>query len=135
MSGIYINMEMPEDSDMIVIYSDGTARKYLSYTKVIIDEAKAISVSPHGRLIDVDALTISTAVPLDGKPYQYVHIDNIKAAPTIIPAEIISKNEIKIIDTKGKSNYDPKHRFVIQAEEDTGIQKEFMQNWHEDGEL
>lgn len=32
--GIYINMEIPEDSDMIVIYSDGTARKYLSYTNV-----------------------------------------------------------------------------------------------------
>lgn len=42
--GLYINMEMPKDSDMIVIYSDGTARKYLSYTKVIIDEAKAISI-------------------------------------------------------------------------------------------
>ena len=41
---------------------------------------------PHGNLIDADALTISTAVPLDSKPYQYVHIDNIKAAPIIIPA-------------------------------------------------
>lgn len=46
-----------------------------------------VPVPPHGRLIDADALTISTAVPLDGKPYQYVHIDNIKAAQTIIPAE------------------------------------------------
>lgn len=42
---------------------------------------------PHGRCIDADALTISTAVPLDGMPYQYVHIDNIKGAPTIIPAD------------------------------------------------
>ncbi len=47
---------------------------------------------PHGRLIDADKLPISTATPLDGKPYQYVHIDNIKAAPTIIPA---SKNFIE----------------------------------------
>ena len=46
-----------------------------------------VTVPPHGRCIDVDALTTSTAVPIDGKPYQYVHIDNIKAAPTIIPAE------------------------------------------------
>ena len=46
-----------------------------------------IPVPPHGRLIDADALTISTAVPLDGKPYQYVHIDNIKGAPTILEAE------------------------------------------------
>ena len=40
----------------------------------------------HGRLIDADALTISTAIPLDGKPYRYVHINNIENAPTIIPA-------------------------------------------------
>lgn len=46
-----------------------------------------VPVPPHGRTIDADALTISTAVPLDGKPYRYVHIDNIKAAPTIIPPE------------------------------------------------
>ena len=46
-----------------------------------------VHVPPHGRLIDADVLPISTNVPLDGKPYQYVHIDNIKAAPTIIPAE------------------------------------------------
>ena len=45
-----------------------------------------IPVQPHGDLIERDALTISTAVPLDGKPYQYVHIDSIKGAPTIIPA-------------------------------------------------
>ena len=51
------------------------------------DVFDVIPVSSHGRLIDADALTISTAVPLDGKSYQYVHIDNIKAAPTIIPAE------------------------------------------------
>ena len=41
----------------------------------------------HGRLIDADALTISTAIPLDGKPYRYVHINNIENAPTIIPAD------------------------------------------------
>ena len=41
----------------------------------------------------------------------------VKSAPTIIPAETTSENEIKIIDTKGKPNYDPKHRFVIPAEE------------------
>lgn len=51
------------------------------------DDCPLVAVPQHGRLIDADALVISTAVPLDGKPYQYVHIDNIKAAPTIIPAE------------------------------------------------
>lgn len=113
--GVYIDMEMPKSTILFCIHPDG---------KVFVDlegrwrEYKAILIQPHGRLIDADALAISTAVPIDGKPYQYVHIDNIKASPTIIPAEIISENEIKIIDTKGKSNYDPKRRFVIMTEED-----------------
>lgn len=89
MSGIYINMEMPEDSDMIVIYSDGTARKYLSYTRVIIDETKAIPVPPHGRLVDADALRADW---LENGENEYVYdtnafLDSIDAAPTIIPAE------------------------------------------------
>ena len=50
------------------------------------DDCPLVPIQPHGRLIDADALTISTTVPLDGKPYQYVHIDNIENAPTIIPA-------------------------------------------------
>ena len=45
-----------------------------------------VPIPPHGDLIDRNALTISTAVPLDGKSYQYVHIDNIKGASVIIPA-------------------------------------------------
>ena len=87
MSGIYIpGMEMPEDSDMIVIYSDGTTRKYLSYTKVIIDEAKAVTVPPHGRLIDADCCN----------DYFYEHMSDdmmiaamnaINEMPTIIPAD------------------------------------------------
>ena len=51
------------------------------------DDCPLVPVPPHGDLIDRDALTISTAVPLDGKPYQYVHIYNIKGAPTIISAD------------------------------------------------
>ena len=46
-----------------------------------------VPILPHGDLIERDKLAISTAVPLDEKPYQYVHIDNIKAAPVVIPAE------------------------------------------------
>lgn len=52
-----------------------------------LSDCPLVPIPPHGRCIDADALTISTAVPLDRKPYQYVHIDNIKGAPTIIPAE------------------------------------------------
>jgi hypothetical protein len=62
------------------------------YTVDGLLETPIVIIPPHGRLIDADALTISTAVPLDGKPYQYVHINNIKAAPTIIPAEEEKEN-------------------------------------------
>ena len=50
------------------------------------DNCPLVHVPEHGDLIDRDALKISTAAPLDGQPYQYIHIDNIKGAPTIIPA-------------------------------------------------
>lgn len=84
MSVLIRGMELPTTPVLFCIHPDG---------KVFADlegnwrEYKAVPVPPHGRLIDADALAISTAVPLDGKPYQYVHIDNIKAAPTIVPAE------------------------------------------------
>ena len=117
--GVYIDMDMPEDSDMIVIYADGTARKYLSYTKVIIDEVKVIPVPQHGRLIDAREMFLPFVVK--GQRSKRYHLGEkwelngaeirevIDSLPTIIPADIPTK-------------------------EDTGIQKEFMQNWHEEGE-
>jgi hypothetical protein len=57
---------------------------------MVVNDAKAVPVPEHGRLIDADALKISTAIPLDGKPYRYVHIDNIEDTPTIIPAEEVA---------------------------------------------
>lgn len=89
--GVYINMEMPKDKAVaVVIHPDGTAYTAEMFAGVCTEylaDCTAVQVPPHGRLIDADALTISTAVPLDGKPYQYVHIDNIKGAPTVIEAE------------------------------------------------
>lgn len=98
--GIYIkDMGMPTRCgrcDMCITEAGGDtdAHKECCITGAIIDnlgekmeDCPLVSIPPHGRCIDADALTISTAVPLDGKPYQYVHIDNIDDAPTIIPAE------------------------------------------------
>ena len=65
--------------------------EYMSYGEweaKRLDNCPLVSVPLHGDLIDRDALTISTAVPLDGKPYQYVHIDNVKGAPAVIKAEV-----------------------------------------------
>lgn len=93
--GVYINMEMPESCikcKLCVSYKcvpTGEIRwsDEFDYDSKRFENCPLVPVPEHGRLIDADALTISTAVPLDGKPYQYVHIDNIDAAPTIIPAE------------------------------------------------
>lgn len=84
MSGIYIPGAKIPDGDyvrVLMLHKDGTC------VDGIGNVFKVVPVPPHGRSIDADTLTTSMAIPLDGKPYQYVHIDNIKAAPTIIPAE------------------------------------------------
>ena len=60
---------------------------------VIKRHHRIISVQEHGDLIDRNALKISTAVPLDGKPYRYVHIDNIEDAPIVIPADPVKEVE------------------------------------------
>ncbi len=87
--GLYIpDLRLPSDGDFelwIAVRKDGSFA-YNVRGGWQDGKQKAVPVPPHGRLIDADALTISTAVPLDEKPYQYDHIDNIKAAPTIIPA-------------------------------------------------
>ena len=95
---IYIKdmkMPTPKLTNMVTVYDAYVLVNPNGYATIVVDnedgldsiEYPLISISPHGDLIDRDMLTISTAVPLDGKPYQYVHLDNIKAAPVVIPAE------------------------------------------------
>ena len=86
--GIYIKgMEMPTDGFItITVTSDGrvlgNSKKISGVFKYLDNEdiAIAVSVPPHGRLIDADALC-------EGR----VSNDNVvicaKAAPTVIPAE------------------------------------------------
>lgn len=92
MSGIYIpGMEMPTDSHptWIVLHSDGT----VEYNEVSQSNPvgwntliqAAIPVPDHGRLIDADALIREHALTkFDWS--DAVDVDDIKAAPTIIPA-------------------------------------------------
>lgn len=56
--GVYIDMEMPKDVTLLAISPDGTVdiisgQPDLSWKTL---KHKAISVPPHGRLIDADAL-------------------------------------------------------------------------------
>ena len=91
--GLYIpGMEMPKGSRRavsIVICSDGSVY-YDGLTKL---DFKAISVPPHGRLGNLDALKVK-AIERSEKCSGYVNVlDNvitaydIETAPTIIPAE------------------------------------------------
>ena len=90
-----LEIPKPKFTDLTTIYDAYILVSPNGQAAIVVDnkdgldstEYSLISISPHGDLIDRDVLTISTAVPLDGKPYQYVHIDNIKAAPVVIPAE------------------------------------------------
>jgi hypothetical protein len=82
------------------------------------DYCPLIPVPRHGRLGDLDALFKQVTMDEHFSVLEAMYVQSlISNAPTIIPAEIISGNEIKIIDTKGKPNYDPKRRFIIPAEE------------------
>ena len=92
MSVLIRDMEMPTSCATCKLFGEygcpliGTVTYALTRGKRHKD-CPLIPIPPHGDLIDRDRLTISTAIPLDGKSYRYVHINNIKAAPLIIPAE------------------------------------------------
>lgn len=89
MSVLIRGMEMPENCICCDLsHEDWWCPAKQDYVdRYSFETCPLVPVPPHGRLIDADALAISTAMPLDGKSYQYVHIDNIKSAPTVIPAE------------------------------------------------
>lgn len=85
--GMYLPKEF--DPDIYIELACGIddkryARLYNFHQGGLTEWCEVIPVPEHGKCIDADKLTISTAVPLDGEPYQYVHINNIKNAPTII---------------------------------------------------
>ena len=85
--GIYLpNMEMPTEYPLwIVVSADGTVQ-YNYFNEWKTAKEKAVSVPPHGPLIDADALKPYML----NEHYKYRHVydaDEIANAPTIIPAE------------------------------------------------
>lgn len=82
---VLMNMEMPTIPVLFCIHPDG---------KVFADleggwrEYKAIPVPPHGRLIDADELKKKHHWTDDFYETEYVEVEDIDAAPTIIPAEV-----------------------------------------------
>ena len=85
-------MEMPEDGRYtLCITHDSNGKVHWVFqnqdTLKFLKHRTIIEVPPHGRLIDANALPVSTAVPFDHVSYEYVSLYNIRNAPTIIEAE------------------------------------------------
>lgn len=87
--GIYIDMEMPEDGlKNIMILADGRVFQFSGYgnPKPL---GTAVSVPPHGRLGDLDALPwylANTSVKYATYEDWEMLCDAIATAPTVIPA-------------------------------------------------
>ena len=79
--GVYIKgMEMPKEDEEIIIRIDSNGTVMTEYALPIYG-TKAISVSPHGRLIDADALCASHK-EVCSRSMKF----NLDLAPTVIPA-------------------------------------------------
>lgn len=91
--GIYLpNMEMPTEYPLwIVVSADGTVQ-YNYFNEWKTAEEKAVSVPPHGRLIDADSLLSQFKGNIWTAQTDYAEglrdvANDIKQAPTIIEAE------------------------------------------------
>lgn len=87
MSILIKGMEMPKEDEEIIIRIDSDGTVMTEYA-LPISGTKAVSVPPHGRLIDADALIKPKNQHIDVHSDEwYVEVRTIDDAPTIIPAE------------------------------------------------
>ena len=95
MSMLIEGVDMPRGTNMMLLISpEGEVWKMgdLLGNDKLIDGAKAVPVSPHGRCIDADALIKELAIDdlndhNGATLLMAVFLEVLKAAPTIIPAE------------------------------------------------
>jgi hypothetical protein len=106
--GVYLpDMAMPKPGEVIRIYNNGEARRCHVTEQEAFEVGIAVPIPPHGDLIDRREAIIDA----NERAYDFWLSDDevnatiqfLEEQPTIIPAE-----------------------------EDADIQKEFMQNWHEE---
>ena len=84
MSILIRGLEMPKEGTVIAIYKlDGKFFASVHGTEL----CPLVPVPPHGRLIDADALKNKHHWTDDFYETEYVEVEDIDAAPTIIPAE------------------------------------------------
>lgn len=81
MSVLIKGMDMPEYEKIIVVYPDG-------YTKLYMRSDMLEVPTPHGRLIDADALSIATlSCKYWNNADEVVAWELVRDAPTVIEAE------------------------------------------------
>lgn len=85
--GVYIDMEMPKAGQIIEIAGGGTGTIYARISPGFDKWHPIIPVPLHGRLVDADALKKKRHWTDDFYETEYVEVEDIDAAPTIIPAE------------------------------------------------
>lgn len=118
--GVYIpGMEMPTDNTVLirVFPASENGECYVQQLDVdgdILSELWAVSVPPHGRLIDADALR--EVVKKHATPSDAWVFSLIRTAPTIIPAEEVYG---QYTDTAGNFHWCGTHsgEHKIKAEE------------------
>ena len=99
MSILINGMEMPKEGFVeILICDDGTVQQtgqsyrvngndcYMPYVGEMPKMFTAVHVQPHGRLVDADVLKKKRHWTDDFYETEYVEVEDIDAAPTIIPA-------------------------------------------------
>lgn len=86
--GVYINREMPKSCSRCFCMASCRLWKNIMHPEFNRHRnCPLVSVPPHGRLIDADALKNKRHWTDDFYETEYVEVEDIDAAPTIIPAE------------------------------------------------
>ena len=83
--GVYINMEMPTDGGVILVYK--IRGKFFAARAGKDELFPLVPVPPHGRLIDADAMKKKwTHKDLDLFSQGWCWLQDLNKAPTVIPA-------------------------------------------------
>ena len=83
---LILGMEMPRRREEVFLFAVDSDGKVYGWDSEELPRLKAIAIPDHGRLIDADALKKKHHWTDDFYETEYVEVEDIDAAPTIIPA-------------------------------------------------
>lgn len=79
-------MEIPRRREEVFLFAVDSDGKVYGWDSEELPRLKAIAIPDHGRLIDADVLKKKHHWTDDFYETEYVEVEDIDAAPTIIPA-------------------------------------------------